>query len=109
MTLFNIVCPDPEEAGKAVVIVPLVALEDQFGDAMERLGIRYLSLTSTYVETLEGQIQELQPLVLLTNVESLNDSGIQRKISKLKLSYIAIDEAQVFCRSMTAAESLLID
>ena len=30
MTLFNIVCPDPEEAGKAVVIVSLVALEDQF-------------------------------------------------------------------------------
>ena len=108
MTLLNIVCPDPEEAGKAIVIVPLVALEDQFGDAMERLGIRYLSLTSTSVETLEDQIQELQPLVLLTNVESLNDSGIQRKISKLKLSYIAIDKAQVFCRSMTAAESLLI-
>ena len=40
----------------------------------------------TPVETLEDQIQELQPLVLLTNVESLNDSGIQRKISKLKLS-----------------------
>ena len=79
-----------------------------FGDAMERLGIRYLSLTSTSVETLEDQIQELQPLVLLTNVESLNDSGIQRKISKLKLSYIAIDKAQVFCRSMTAAESLSI-
>ena len=36
MTLFNIVCPDPKEAGKAVVIVPLVALEDQFGDGMER-------------------------------------------------------------------------
>ena len=108
MTLLNIVCPDPEEAGKAIVIVPLVALEDQFGDAMERLGIRYLSLTSTFVETLEDQIQELQPLVLLTNVESLNDSGIQRKISKLKLSYIAIDKDKVFCQSMTAAESLSI-
>ena len=108
MTLFNIVCPDPEEAGKAVVIVPLVALEDQFGDAMERLGIRYLSLTSTYVETLEGQTQELQPLVLLANVESLNDSGIQHKISKLKLSNIAIDLAQIFCRLLTAAKSLLI-
>ena len=30
MTLLNILCPDPEEAGKAVVIVSLVALEDQF-------------------------------------------------------------------------------
>ena len=62
----------------------------------------------TPVETLEDQIQELQPLVLLTNIESLNDSGIQRMISKLKLSYIAIDKAQVFCRSMTTAESLSI-
>ena len=48
--------------------MPLVALEDQFGYAMERLGIRYLSLTSTPVETLEEQIQELQPLVLLTTI-----------------------------------------
>ena len=76
--------------------MPLVALEDQFGGEMKRLGIRYLSLTSTPVETLEEQIEELQPLVLLSNVESLSDSDIQRKISKLKLSYIAIDEAQVF-------------
>ena len=82
--------------------MPLVALEDQFGDEMERLGIRYLSLTSTPVETLEEQIEELQPLVLLSNVESLSDSDIQRKISKLKLSYIAIDEAQVFrCASIS--------
>ena len=44
---------------------------------------------------MEEQILDQNPRVLLTNVESLNNSAVQRKISKLKLSYIAIDEAQV--------------
>ena len=80
-----------------MVILPLVALEDQFGAEMERLGIRFLSLTSTSIETLVDQIQETKPLVLLTNVESFNAIDIQRKICQLKLAYIAIDEAQVCC------------
>ena len=80
-----------------MVILPLVALEDQFGAEMDRLGIRYISLTSTSIETLVEQIEETKPYVLLTNVESLNAIAIQRKISQLKLAYIAIDEAQV-CR-----------
>ena len=80
-----------------MVILPLVALEDQFGAEMERLGIRFLSLTSTSIETLVEQIEETKPYVLLTNVESLNAIAIQRKISQLQLAYIAIDEAQV-CR-----------
>ena len=79
----------------AILILPLVALEDQFGVEMERLGIRFLSLTSTPAEDIEEHIRELEPMVLLTNVESLNASDVQRKISKFKLSYIAIDEAQV--------------
>ena len=83
--------------GKGVVILPLVALEDQFGAEMDRLGIRYISLTSTSIETLVEQIEETKPYVLLTNVESLNAIAIQRKISQLQLAYIAIDEAQV-CR-----------
>ena len=62
---------------------------------MEKLGIRFLSLTNTPVENVEEQILDQNPRVLLTNVESLNNSAVQRKISKLKLSYIAIDEAQV--------------
>lgn len=80
-----------------MVILPLVALEDQFGAEMDRLGIRYISLTSTSIETLVEQIEETKPYVLLTNVESLNAIAIQRKISQLQLAYIAIDEAQV-CR-----------
>ena len=97
----NIFCPDPEKAGPAMIILPLVALEDQFGAEMEKLGIRFLSLTNTPVENMEEQILDQNPRVLLTNVESLNNSAVQRKISKLKLSYIAIDEAQVNLCNLT--------
>ena len=78
-----------------------MALEDQFGAEMEKLGIRFLSLTNTPVENMEQQILDQNPRVLLTNVESLNNSAVQRKISKLKLSYIAIDEAQVNLCNLT--------
>ena len=50
---------------------------------------------------MEEQILDQNPRVLLTNVESLNNSAVQRKISKLKLSYIAIDEAQVNLCNLT--------
>ena len=50
---------------------------------------------NTPVENAEEQILDQNPRVLLTKVESLNNSAVQRKISKLKLSYIASDEAQV--------------
>ena len=68
-----------------MVILPLVALEDQFGAEMDRLGIRYISLTSTSIETLVEQIEETKPYVLLTNVESLNAIAIQRKISRTNI------------------------
>ena len=72
---------------------------------MTRLGIRFVSLTSSPVESLEEQIRITEPHVLIGNVESLTSPVIQQKISKLKidleltdllLSYIAVDEAQVW-------------
>ena len=94
-------CLDSEKAGPAMIMLPLVAFEDQFGAEMEKLWIRFLSLTNTPVENVEEQILDQNPRVLLTNVESLQKSAVQRKLSKLKLSYIAIDEAHVNLTYMT--------
>ena len=75
-------------------MLPLVTLEDQVEGEMARLGLPYVNnVTSTPLEALEEQIQNTQPYVLVGNVESLNSADVQRKISKLKISYIAIDEA----------------
>ena len=63
---------------------------------MTRLGLRYVSLTRTSVDMLEEQIRVTKPHVLLCNVESLTSPDIQRRISRLKISYIAVDEAQVW-------------
>ena len=62
---------------------------------MKRLGLRYVSLTCSPVESLEEQIRLTKPHLLLGNVESLTSPDIQRRISKLNISYIAVDEAQV--------------
>ena len=37
----NMFCLDPEKAGPAMIILPLMALEDQFGAEMKKLGIRF--------------------------------------------------------------------
>ena len=63
---------------------------------MKRLGLQYVNLTSTPVESLEEQIRITKPYVLLGNVESLTSPEIQRRISRLKNSYIAVDEVQLF-------------
>ena len=75
--------------------MPLVALEPQVEDEMTRLGLRFVSLTRSPVESLEEDIRITRPHILLSNVESLTSPYIQRRISKLQISYIAVDEAQV--------------
>ena len=37
----NMFCLDPEKAGLAMIILPLMALVDQFGAEMKKLGIRF--------------------------------------------------------------------
>ena len=90
-----------DQSKVAIVILPLVTLEDQVEGEMTRLGLRYVNLTSTPAEALEEHIASVKPHVLIGNVESLTSADIQRKISWLKISYIAVDEAQVkfFCRN----------
>ena len=62
---------------------------------MKRLGLKYINLTTTPVDLLEERLRTLKSDVLLGNVESLTSPEIQRKISRLQISYIAVDEAQV--------------
>ena len=62
---------------------------------MTKLGLKYVSLTRSPVETLEEKIRTTKPHVLISNVESLTSPEIQRRISRLKINYIAVDEAQV--------------
>ena len=71
--------------------MPLVALEPQVEDEMTRLGLRFVSLTRSPVESLEEEIRITRPHILLSNIESLTSPDI----SKLQISYIAVDEAQV--------------
>ena len=88
-------CCCSEEGKTAILILPIVALEPQVEADMTRLGLKYVSLTCSPVDSLEEKIRITKPLVLLSNVESLTSPDIQRRISKLKISYIAVDEAQV--------------
>ena len=88
-------CCCSEEGKTAILILPIVALEPQVEADMTRLGLKYVSLTCSPVDSLEEKIRITKPHVLLSNVESLTSPDIQRRISKLKISYIAVDEAQV--------------
>ena len=84
-----------EEGKTAILILPLVALKPQFEADMQRLGLRYVSLTRSPVDSLEEEIRIKKPHVLQGNVESLSVQDIQRQICKMQISYIAVDEDQV--------------
>ena len=68
--------------------VPLFVSHQSCTRFVER---KYLSS----VESLEEEIRITRPHILLSNVESLTSPDIQRRISKLQISYIAVDEAQL--------------
>ena len=73
-----------EEGKTAILILPIVALEPQVEVDMARLGLRFVSLTCSHVESLEELIRVTKPHVLIGNVESLTSPAIQRRISKLR-------------------------
>jgi superfamily II DNA helicase RecQ len=78
-----------------ILLLPLVSLEEQVAASMTALGIKFVCLGHHPVTELKQLITDIQPHVLLTNVETLDNSEVQREISQFSINYIAIDEAQV--------------
>ena len=84
---------------------------------MEKKNISFVNLGDHSVEDLANVIKEIKPVILLTSIEVIVRPDVQTVLKKtrIKINYIAIDEAQVIlkvCINNSSAhnifESLLI-
>lgn len=93
----NTICPGDttDNPRMAILILPLVSLEEQMEEKMRRFGVHFISLTRTGPGKLKHDIKETKPHIVVTNVEVLDNPTTQCIISQISLSYISVDEAQV--------------
>ena len=80
--------------GTALVIPPLITIETQMMEVCQMWGISCLNLSS-FSEDLDAVIQTNGPRIIISSVEKISDSKIQKSLLNLKLDYVAFDEAQV--------------
>ena len=81
----------------AIIILPLISLEQQMERDLTRLNIPFINLSNTRADQLEQQLKTVKPELLLTNVESLANREkreVLRK-SRVEVGHIAWDEAMV--------------
>ena len=86
-----------ESDKSAIIILPLLNLEQQMERDLTRIGISYTNLTTAKVENLEQELKEKKPAIILTNVEALGDKSKREALrkSRLQVGHISWDEAKV--------------
>ena len=79
-----------------LVIPPTLVIEQQMEMLMTSWGTSFLNLSSVSVGEIAAVIQRDRPFILLSNIERLDDTEVQAALLSLHISYVAIDEAQVY-------------
>ena len=68
----------------------------QMSQVCEKWGIPHLNLADTRnPEEIDRKIEELKPKVILCSIEDVSEEATQRRLQKLDVSYVAVDECQV--------------
>ena len=58
--------------------------------------IPYLNLADiNHPEEITRKITEVNPKIILCSIENLSDPAIQKRLQKLKVAYVSVDESQV--------------
>ena len=86
------------ETGRlALIILPLISLEQQMERDLRHLGIPYINLSSTKADDLGQQLAK-NTQIIITNVEALADKEKREALrkSRVEVGHIAWDEAMVW-------------
>lgn len=78
-----------------LVIPPTLVIEHQMERQMAFWGTTFLNLSKVRTEYISSMIQREKPSILLSNIERLENPEVQASLLTLRLSYVAVDEAQV--------------
>ena len=82
--------------GQALIIPPLVTIQMQMALVCENWKIPYINLADIRKpDDITQQIEEVQPKIILCSIENISDEAIQRKLQRLNVAYVAVDECQV--------------
>ena len=82
--------------GKAIVIPPLVTIQVQMAGICDSWDIPYLNLSEINPLEIQEKIDREDPKILLASIEDITNPVIQSQIQNVDVSYIALDEAQVY-------------
>ena len=77
------------------MIPPLQTIEIQMSKVCEEWGIACLNISVCDVSKIRERIKSECPRIILSSVEKISDPEVQKQLMEFKLSYIAVDEAQV--------------
>ena len=82
--------------GQAIVIPPLITIQQQMSKICEAWKIPYINLSNiTSRESTPTFTHSQAQKIILASIEDLTDVMIQKYLLSLKISYVAVDECQV--------------
>ena len=82
--------------GQAIIIPPLVTIQMQMALVCEAWKIPYINLANIMnPDDITKKIEEVKPKIILCSIENVTDEAIQRRLQKLDVVYVAVDECQV--------------
>ena len=78
------------------MIPPLVTIQVQMAGICDSWDIPYLNLSEINPLEIQEKIDSEDPKILLASIEDITNPVIQSQIQNVDVSYIALDEAQVY-------------
>ena len=77
------------------MIPPLQTIEAQMCNVCSSWGIKYLNLSTVQEDTIGEKVNSEQPKIIISSIEKISSSTVQKQLFNVKFVYISLDEAQV--------------
>ena len=77
------------------MIPPTLVIQHQMEQQMAAWGVKYLHLDKVDPDALAATLRRMKPDILLSTIERLENKDILSALLTIRLSYVAVEEAQV--------------
>ena len=82
--------------GTAMVIPPLITIEQQMSDICSSWQISFVNLsTISDPKDIQSELEMKSPRIIIASIEKISDLAVQKGLMNVRLEYVALDEAQV--------------
>ena len=84
-----------EGGAVGLVIPPTLVIQQQMERQMAAWGVRFLHLDKEDPDDLAARLRRMKPDILISTIERLENKDILSALLTIRLSYVAVEEAQV--------------